>query len=169
MTFSEMAKARYSVVAYEEREVEREKVRQILATALAAPTACNFQPQRILLIDTAEKRAALKRAVPGKTFYVPLGFLVCYDRTKCWTRPLDGKTSGEIDASIAATHMMLQATDLGLGSIWVMNWDAQRMREEFSLPEEIEPVALLITGYAAPDAAPRPGHRHSRSEEEILI
>ena len=35
---------------------------------------------------------------------------------------MDGKNSGDIDASIVATHMMLEIADLGLGSIWVMYW-----------------------------------------------
>ena len=46
-----------------------------------------------------------------------LAFLVCWDRRESWVRPADGKSSGEIDAAIVTAHMMLQAADLGLGSI----------------------------------------------------
>ena len=58
----------------------------------------------------------LSRAVPSP-IYVPLAFLICWDRRESWVRSVDGKSSGEIDAAIVTTHMMLQAADLGLGSI----------------------------------------------------
>lgn len=168
MDFLELSKTRFSVLDYEPRPVEREKIARIIEAALAAPTACNFQPQRIRIIDSGEDRKKLNAVVPNKKT-APLAFLVCYDKSACWTRPSDGKPSGEIDASIAATHMMLEATELGLGSIWVMNWDAQKMKEAFSLTDDTEPVALLIVGYKAENARPRPGHLSRKSREEILL
>ena len=168
MDFLTLARERFSVLEYEYRDVEAEKLEKILAAALAAPTACNLQPQRIVLIDTEEKRQKLNDAVPGGHF-APAAFLVCYDSRACWVRPQDGKSSGEIDASIAATHMMLEATDLGLGSIWVMSWDVGKVKETFALEAHIEPVALLIVGYRAANAAPRQGHFASKTREDILL
>lgn len=100
---------------------------------------------------------------------MPLAFLVCYDSKACWIRPIDGKSSGEIDASIVATHMMLEMAALGLGSIWVMSWNPEMMKKEFRLAESVEPVALLIAGYRAQDEKPRRGHLESRTMDEILI
>ena len=168
MDFLKLAKTRFSVLDYESRAVEREKIDRIVEAALAAPTACNFQPQRIRIINSDEDRKKLNAAVPNKKS-APAAFLVCYDKGECWTRPADGKQSGEIDAAIAATHMMLEATDLGLGSIWVMNWDPQKMRAAFSLPDDVEPAVLLIVGYKAENAQPRPGHLSRKSKEEILL
>ncbi len=168
MDFLELARERFSVLEYEERPVEPEKVEQILEAARLAPTACNNQPQRILVIDSDELRARLKAVKPSR-YYAPLAFLVCYDKTACWIRPSDGKASGEIDAAIAATHMMLEAEDLGLGSIWVMSWDPAKMKEVFALPEAVEPVALLIAGYRAPSAAPRGGHLSRKRAEDLLL
>ena len=127
MDFMTLARERFSVLLYEQRPVSPELIRQILNAALAAPTACNRQPQRILVIDNDELRAKLNRAVPSP-YFVPLAFLVCYDRRQAWIRTSDSKSSGEIDAAIVTTHMMLQATDLGLGSIWVMSWDPDQIR-----------------------------------------
>ena len=168
MDFLELAQARYSVLDYEHRPVEPEKLEKILAAGIAAPTACNRQPQRVLLIDSEEKREKLNRVVPGNN-YVPAAFLVCYDARESWVRPMDGKNSGEIDACIAATHMMLQATDLGLGSIWVMYWDPEQMKQAFSLGDTIVPVALLIVGSRAAAAAPRKGHFARKQIDEILL
>ena len=168
MDFLTLARERFSVLEYEHRDVEQEKLEKILDAALAAPTACNLQPQRILVIDTEEKRQKLGAAVPGG-FFAPAAFLVCYDKCTCWVRPQDGKSSGEIDASIAATHMMLEATDLGLGSIWVMSWDAEKVKATFALEAHIEPVALLIVGHKTANAKPRRGHFASKTREDILL
>jgi nitroreductase len=166
--FLDLAHARFSVLAYEQRPVEEELIDRILEAGLAAPTACNNQPQRIKIIHTEVDRQTLNTVVPSK-YSLPLAFLVCYDRTESWTRPMDGKSSGDIDASIVATHMMLEATDLGLGSIWVMYWDPKKMKAAFGLDSNIEPVALIIAGYKAKDASPRKGHMETKAVEEIII
>ena len=168
MDFLELARKRFSVVDYIQKPVEKEKVDKILEAALAAPTACNRQPQRILVIDDEEARRRLHNVIPGK-FVSPLAFLICFDKTECWVRSFDGKSSGDIDASIVTTHMMMEMTDLGLGSIWVMNWDPVKMRKEFSLAENLEPVALLVAGYQTENATPRKGHLESKERNEIII
>ena len=168
MDFLELSHARFSVLEYDHRPVEQEKIDRIIEAAIAAPTACNNQPQRILIIDNDELRKKLNNVIPSK-YYAPVAFLVCCDKSACWTRPMDGKPSGDIDVSIAVTHMMLEATDLGLGSIWIMYWDPQKMKKEFGLADHLEPVALLIAGYKADHAAPRPGHMIRKSRDEILI
>lgn len=168
MGFLELARRRFSVLEYTAQAVDKEIIDKVLDAALAAPTACNKQPQRILVINDEEGRRKLNIVVPSK-FFVPVAFLVCYDKNECWIRPMDGKNSGEIDASIVATHMMLEITDLGLGSIWVMHWDVKKMKAEFNLAENIEPVALLIAGIKAENAYPKKGHFLSKSMEDIII
>lgn len=86
-----------------------------------------------------------------------------------WTRKYDGEQSGVIDASIVTTHLMLQAWNEGIGSCWVMHFDPFKMREEFNIPENIVPVALLVMGKPAPDAAPIPMHSAYRSEDETVV
>ena len=65
--------------------------------------------------------------------------------------------------------MMLEATDLGLGSIWVMSWNPEKLRAAFDLGESIEPVALLIVGHTAPEAQPHKGHLESIALEDMLL
>ncbi len=168
LDFLELSKKRYSVLVYDHRSVEQNKIDKIIEAGIAAPTACNNQPQRILIIDNDEGRQKLNRVVPSKS-YVPLAFLVCYDKLECWKRPMDGKSSGDIDASIVATHMMMEATELGLGSIWVMYWDPVKMKKEFGLEDRIEPVALLIAGYKSESDRPRNGHLIRKCKDDILI
>ena len=168
MDFLELSKKRFSVLEYTDRPVEQDKIDKILEAGLSAPTACNNQPQRILTVNDDETRRRLNNAVPSR-YAVPAAFLICYDRRACWVRPFDGKMSGEIDASIVATHMMLEATALGLGSIWVMYWDPEKIKKEFRLDDGIEPVALLVVGYKSENAKPRPGHTASKRKEDILL
>lgn len=167
MEFDTLIERRYSVLHYEKKAVERQALDAILQAGLKAPTACNFQPQKILVVNDDAGRAILGR-VTGSSLYLPAALLVCYDKTRCWTRRQDGKPSGEIDASIVATHMMLEATNLGLGSIWVMSWDPAAMKAAFALPENIEPVALLVIGHIAEEDKPRPTHFASRSMADVL-
>ena len=148
MDFLELSKQRFSVLEYSNAPVEQEKIDKIIEAGIAAPTACDFQPQRILIVGDDEGRLKLNRVVPSK-YHIPLAFLICYSKQECWKRPMDGKTSGDIDASIVTTHMMLEATELGLGSIWVMYWDPKKLKSEFGLADDIEPTALLIVGYTA--------------------
>jgi nitroreductase len=88
---------------------------------------------------------------------------VTVSHRECWKRSYDGKSSGDIDVSIVATHMMLVASSLGVGTTWIMHFIPEAVRCEFSIPDDIEPVALLIMGYPSPDA--KPLHLHS---EEIV-
>lgn len=168
MDFLELSKTRYSVLHYQRKQIPNELLDKIIEAGIVAPTACNFQPQKIKLINTDEDREKLNRVVPSK-YYVPAAFLVCYDKSICWTRSFDGKTSGEIDASIVTTHMMLEATDLGLGSIWVMYWNPETMKAEFELPEQYEPVALLIMGYADKSIEPHKEHFIRKEIKDVVF
>ena len=79
----------------------------------------------------------------------PLAIIVCADHNKAWVRPFDKKQTGDIDASILTDHMMLQATELGLGSVWVCYFKPDVLSKEFDLPANLEPVNILVVGYSA--------------------
>ena len=168
MDFLELSKRRYSVLHYQNRNVPDDLLHKILKAGISAPTACNNQPEKIKLINSEDDRTKLNHVVPSK-YYVPAAFLVCYDKTTCWTRKFDKKSSGEIDASIVTTHMMLAAFEMGVGSTWVMHFDPFAMRETFRIPENVEPVALLVMGYPAPDAEPLHLHSEFRPMEETVL
>lgn len=166
MDFIELAKRRYSVRSFLARPIPRRELELILRAGQLAPTACNRQPQRILVIDSAEALDKLRRCTQSH-FNAPAALLVCCDTRKCWTREYDGKPSGDIDASIAATHMMLEAAQLGIGSTWVMHFRPDAVRREFNLPDYLEPVALMPMGYPAPDAQPSPMHDETLPLEDL--
>ena len=154
MTFQELAHARYSVRSFQDRPIEEEHLKLILEAGRVAPTACNFQPQRIYVARSAEAREKLA-SVCRCTFGAPVILVVCYDRERDWkNKLLPGYESGETDATIVCTHMMLQAFELGIGSCWVGYFNPQTVAETLGLPENITVSALLPMGYPAEDAKP---------------
>lgn len=157
MSFEQLAKERYSCRQFSEKPVEKEKIDLILKAAQAAPTACNNQPQKILVIESEEAIKKLRACTPCH-FGAPLAFLICFDNTLSWKRPFDGKECGDIDAAIVCTHMMLQAHELGLGSTWVGYFNPEAAQAEFSLPDNLIPVAFLPVGYPADNAKPADLH-----------
>lgn len=157
MEFITLAKERYSVRKFSKKPIEKEKLDLILEAGKLAPTACNFQPQRILVLNNDSALEKLK-ACTMYHFNAPAAILVCYDKTIDWHREYDDKNSGDIDASIVATHMMMEAADIGLGSTWVMYFDPYKIKEAYSIPDNFEPVVLLVLGYPAEDAVPGNGH-----------
>lgn len=153
MDFLELARERYSVRKFAGKEVEREKLNAVLEAGRLAPTACNYQPQRVLVLESEDALGKLRDCTPYH-FSAPLALLVCYDNTVSWKRSYDGKDMGEVDASIVATQMMLEATALGLGTTWVGHFDPQKVRSAFALPENVIPVAILPMGYPHGTSAP---------------
>ena len=73
-----------------------------------------------------------------------LAFIVCYDQTQCWKREFDKKLSGEIDAAITTTYMMLEITNQSLGSTWVMHFIPEAIIEEFEILDYLVPVSILV-------------------------
>ena len=168
MDFLELAQKRYSVREFSGRQIEKEKVDRVLEAGRSAPTAANFQPQRILVLDSPENLQKLRDCTPYH-FDAPMALLVCYDSAASRKRMYDGKDHGEIDASIATTHMMLEIADLGLGSTWVGHFDPQAVREAYGLPESYVPVALLPLGYPAENSAPHPNHSKRIPKNEMVF
>lgn len=161
MDFLELAAARYSVRKFEAKPVEQEKLDQILKAGQLAPTACNNQPQRVLVLNEADKLEALKGCTRF-TFGAPLVLVVCYDKNTSWKRKADGQDMGTVDASIVATHMLLEIANLGLGTTWVGCFDPQKLIEIFKLPENLVPIAVLPVGYPDKAAEPNPNPLHSK-------
>lgn len=162
MEFLELAKKRYSSRAYEDRKVEKEKLDRILEAARVAPTAKNNQPVHLIVVQSAEALAKIGKA--ANIYGAPLAVIACADHSKAWERPFDGKKSADIDASILTDHMMLEATELGLGSVWICYFKPDVIREEFKLPEHLEPVNILAIGYAKDTKSP---DRHDEARVKL--
>ena len=167
MEFLELAAKRYSVRKFDGRPIPAELMEKVLQAGHLAPTACNLQPQKIYVLQSPEALEKIKTCTPCH-FDAPALMIVCHDTSLGWKRSFDGKSGGDIDASIVATHMILEAAELGLGTTWVMYFDPAKVKEVFALPENIVPTCLIPIGFPAPDAAPSEMHGKFRAPEEIV-
>lgn len=166
MTFAQLAKDRYSVRGFSNQPVEQEKLDAILETARMAPTACNKQPQRIYVLKSQDALNKIKACTPFD-FNATVIIMVCYDAEDVWVRPFDEHNSGDIDAAIVTTHIILQAAELGLGTTWVGYFNPEEVVKHFDLPANIVPVALLPLGY--PQMAPHKMHSERKPLSETVI
>ena len=172
MTFMELAKNRYSERCFDSRPVEREKIDLILEAGRIAPTACNYQPQRVYVIRSEE---ALKKArgLHVSHHNAPLMLLVCYDRDAAWHNPADRRyenyCSGEQDAVIAAATMMYEAEELGVHSLWLRGFDSAEVAETFALPENIVPVMMFALGYPGSGSKAHPWHSLRRPVGQMAV
>ena len=167
MKFIELAKERYAVRAYKSTPVEQEKLDLILEAAKLAPTACNYQPQKIYVVKSEEKRKALAEVTPC-TFAAPVIFVVGYDSERSAKGMVyDGHDFGDTDAAIVCTHMMLEAKELGLDSCWVGYFSEEKVKAALGLPENVRVRDLLPVGYAAEGAQPAPMHSKYREMSDM--
>lgn len=168
MNFMELATTRYSVRAFDHRAIEADKLQKILEAGRIAPTAKNNQPQKIYVVKSTDGLAKI-RNLTRCHYEAPVVLIVAYDKNQEWQNPLEsGVVSGQQDVSIVATHMMMQATELGVGSVWVDMFSPTEVKKAFALPENIVPVLLMPLGYAADNAAPSPMHMAKKPLDEMV-
>lgn len=167
MGFLENAKKRYSVREYQSKKVEKEKLLKILEAGRVAPTGCNKQPYKLIVVQQEEGLEKIKKA--ANIFGAPLAIIVCGDHNMVWKRPYDGKKIVDIDASIVTDHMMLQATELDLGSVWICYFKPDVIKAEFNLPDNIEPINILAIGYAKGEPASPQRHEKVRRPLSELV
>ena len=168
MTFLELAEARFSVRKYAQTPVEQEKIDAILQAAKLAPTAKNLQPQYIYVLKIPEAIAKVNE-VTSRAYKAPVVFVVCYDKNIAWQNPLNhDHTSGEMDASIVGTHMILAAAEQGLGSCWIEWFNPEELSKAFDIPDNLVPAFLIDCGYPAEGVAPSPMHFASKEIGEFV-
>jgi len=149
MEFAELVKKRYSVRAYKPDPVEEGKLQQVLEAARMAPTAANRQAFQIVVVHTEGRKKELGR-IYGSDWFVqpPIIICVCGLPDQNWVRK-DGKNYNDVDVAIAMDHLILAATDLGLGTCWIAAFNPAAAREVLGLPDGVEPIAFTPLGYPA--------------------
>ncbi len=166
MNFLKLAAKRSSVRHYQQRPIDAEKLNRVLEAGRIAPSACNKQPWRYIIVETEQGLSKLNEC--GKIFDAPTAIIVCGDHNLSWKRPQDGKDHCDIDVSISIDHMTLAAAEEGLGTCWVCWFDPALCKELFNIPEHLEPIALLPIGYPAKEKHAN-RHDHERIAVDSLI
>lgn len=164
-TFLELTQQRYSCRNYQDKPVETEKLNYVMECVRLAPSAVNRQPWRFRIISEAADKAKLQQCYDREWFATaPLYILASILHDEEWVRA-DGKPHGNIDIAIAVEHLCLAATEQGLGTCWVCNFDAALCTRLFALPSNEEPAVTIPIGYPAVEATPK----KRKNIEEILL
>ena len=155
MKFLDLVKNRYSCRTYKPVNVEQEKLDYILECVRLAPSACNKQPWKFHIIRHEEEKAKMQQCYNRDWFKkAPMYILASVLHDEEWVRA-DGKQHGNIDIAIAVEHLCLAATEQGLATCWVCNFDVDSCKELFALPENEEPAVLIPLGYASNETTPK--------------
>ena len=158
MEFIDVINERYSMRGFLDKEVEKEKLEYVLKAATIAPTGVNAQPFKVYVIDTKKYKDELSE-IYGAKWFVEAPYVLCVValKDKAWTRPWDKKNIADIDATIVMDHMILAATDGGLGTCYIGAFKKYKAHKFLNLDENEEPVLFTPLGYgnAEPRDTPR--------------
>ena len=163
----QLLKDRYSVRDYASTPIEKEILDKILEAGRVAPSARNCQPLKVYVLQSAEALEKAKQTSPC-TFNAPVVLMMCSDSNLGYQNPFTEEKYNTMDVTIATTQMMLQATELGVGSCWVCRFNPPLAKEVFNLPENIHPKCLLTLGYPSDTATPSDRHFSRKPMEEMV-
>jgi len=159
MDIFEVIRERRSVRSYQDREIEEEKLQQVLEAARLAPSASNRQEWKFVVVRDKAVRQALVDAANGQSMVgeAPVVIAACaveHDHIMSCGHPCF-----LVDVAIALEHMALAARGLGLGTCWIGAFNQDKARQVLGIPESVEVVELMPMGYPTewPDARPRKG------------
>jgi len=163
MDFLELATKRGSIRGYKPDPIEEDKLMAVLEAARIAPTAHNNQPFRLVVIHTKGREEELSQ-IYGRPWFTQAPIVICIVGipTEGWVREADNKNYFEVDVAIAMDHLILAATNLGLGTCWIAAFNPEAACDILELPEDVVPMAFTPLGY--PDKEPREKVRKSLDE-----
>jgi nitroreductase len=164
MNFHRLISSRYSVRSYKPDEIEESKLMKVFEAARLAPTANNLQPFQVIVIHTKSHKAELMAIYPREWFVqAPLVLCICGMPAEAWIRK-DGKNYLDMDIAIVADHIVLAATELGLGTCFIAAFNEANAREVLSIPAHVQPLLFIPLGYPADE----PGIKKRKQIDELV-
>ena len=165
MEFEKVIRERTAVRKFKDEQIKSEELNSILEAGRIAPTAKNIQPQKIYVVQSKEGIEKIDRVSPCR-YNAPTVLVVCSNKDIAFKK--EDYSTYEMDACIVSTHMMLESTNIGLGSIWIEFFDTEKLKQEFNLDRNIEPICLIPIGYVADDYNGNPMHNVRKNIEDIV-
>ena len=166
--FLTLAHERYSCRKYSGRPVERWKIDRIIEAGIAAPTACNAQAWYVWIVDDPISQKVVRASTPYH-FNAPVMLILGVKPDEAGACRSSGLNFAEIDGGIVGAHMLLAAHDLGLGALWVGDFNAAAIQEAFTETDDYRLIGIFPIGYAAEDAVPSRMHYTRKAASEISM
>ncbi len=151
MEVLECIKKRRSIRNYLEKPVVWDDIAHILEAGRYAPSAGNIQNWKFIVVLDKEKRSTIAEATKSQLWMEtsPAYIVIIAEPVK--SERYYGNRGKEFytkqNCAAAAQNMLLEATNLGLGSCWVGAFDANKVKSILGIPEEAEPQIILTIGY----------------------
>ena len=141
----------------DDRQVEKTKIRKLLEAGMAAPSACNLQPWEFVVVSEKDEVSQLVSMAQNGKYNVPLAMIICANTKNIpW-----GGNGWMIDCSAAVQNMLIAATAMGLGSVWIGGYNEGDIRKFFNIPDHIQILSIVYFGYPAPDETVPAGTRYT--------
>lgn len=162
MDVFEAMESRRSIRKYLTKDVEQDKIDKIIESARIAPSAANRQEWKFIVVKDQSTRDQLVEACNGQSFVAQAPVFIAACSTESERVMPCGQYAYTVDLSIALSFMILEATELGLGTCWLGAFDEAKVKSVLNIPEDIRLVGLTPVGY--PDENPDPRPRKSLDE-----
>jgi len=148
MEFFEVINKRRSIRTYENKPVEDEKLQKVLLAAQKAPTSYNNQDIKFIVVKEKNHIEKMMYACKQQEFVKEAPIIIVGCGTNCEHVMTCGQLAYPIDVTIACTHLLLAATDQGLGTCWIGSFYEDKVKKFLQIPEEIKVVCLITLGYS---------------------
>ena len=160
MEFMDVIATRKSVRSYSDEEIEEEKFTKIFEAARMAPSWANKQCWSYILVKDKKKIKKLSSGLVNSWMKHAKAIIVaCGDPKKSGTR--NGMDYYLIDVAISMEHLVLAATDLGLGTCWIAAMDREEVKEILDIPRDHYVATVTPLGYPL-DRDKQPPERKER-------
>jgi len=176
MSIAEIIRHRKSVRDFLDKPVEREKITMCLEAARLAPSACNSQPWRFVVVDDKQLKIKLSAVAFNGIYAInsfcktaPVIIVVISERSKFLARVGEifrGTRYYLIDVGIAVEHFVLQAEELGLGTCWIGWFSEKAVKSVLGIPGHKKIDVLIALGYYDREKL---GPEHGREPMEEIV
>ena len=152
MEFYNLIISRESIRNYDpDRQVPKQILEKILNAGRIAPSACNIQPWKFLVVSSPEMLEKIRACYSRDWFRdAPHVLIVIGLKDKAWKRSFDGYNSIETDVAIAMTHLILAAENEGVGTCWIEAYNPAILRKALSLSEDQLVFGITPLGFTKP-------------------
>ena len=156
-TLMELIETRRSIRSYKDQEIEEDKLNYVLQAFRKAPSAKNLQPWKLVVIKNKKILKDIAIACNNQTFMeeAPVIIAACAKEEEAYGMMGGYMNSYPIDIAIALEHLILAATEKGLGTCWIGAFKEQLVKDILGVPENVRVVALTPLGYPAREASVR--------------
>lgn len=149
MEFVNIIKTRESIRSYSNKKVEDEKINFVLESARLSPSWRNRQCWHFIVVKDKKiiKDLSKTSIINHWLRKVPVIIVACGNPKQSGLK--NGINYYIVDVSIALEHIILAATDKGLGTCWIGGFNEKKVKRTLRIPENIRVIALTPLGYPA--------------------